>query len=236
MARSDWGHLPDDYPDVYTAEAGRRAGGAGADRRRAEGRHGGRLARAGRARDKQPITRSQSRIPARRCPFRKLRRPLRRQRIGRLERQWIQALARCRPDAGKPASVTSLRPARAPMAGCSTARRVGRVSTMSLDNQRNLARDHRVDLPVGGRDGRRGMNDWGQGFLKRPIVKDWQARLDFTTKSSARAACISTIARAPRRWLRLLGLIVDTTLFIVTNQQRWKPARRWSCICRDSDR
>jgi malate synthase len=61
---------------------------------------------------------------------------------------------------------------------------LGQVSTMSLDNQRNLKlaidRDP-LFLNVASRVARE-MNEWAQGFLGRPIITDWERQLDFTTK------------------------------------------------------
>src|SRR5437588_2788269 len=61
---------------------------------------------------------------------------------------------------------------------------LGQISTMSLDNQRNLKlaihRDPvftKVAERVAGE-----MNKWGQGFFSRPIINDWKKQLDFTTK------------------------------------------------------
>lgn len=61
---------------------------------------------------------------------------------------------------------------------------LGQVSSMSLDNQRNLKlaihRDPvflKVAEQVAGE-----MNHWAQGFLGRPIIADWKKQLDFTTK------------------------------------------------------
>src|SRR5947209_12918251 len=61
---------------------------------------------------------------------------------------------------------------------------LGQLSTMSLDNQRNLklaihreAAFMKVAEQVAGE-----MNNWAQGFFGRPIIKDWKKQLDFTTK------------------------------------------------------
>ena len=61
---------------------------------------------------------------------------------------------------------------------------LGQISTMSLDNQRNLKlaihRDPvfmKVAEQVAGE-----MNKWAQGFFGRPIIDDWKKQLDFTTK------------------------------------------------------
>ena len=61
---------------------------------------------------------------------------------------------------------------------------LGQVSTMSLDNQRNLklAIDHsplflQIAQGVAGE-----MNHWARQFFGREIIADWQQQLDFTTK------------------------------------------------------
>src|SRR4029450_12516541 len=61
---------------------------------------------------------------------------------------------------------------------------LGQVSSMSLDNQRNLKLAlHRgpvflkVAEQVAGE-----MNTWAGGFFGREIVGDWRTQLDFTTK------------------------------------------------------
>src|SRR5215468_5861376 len=61
---------------------------------------------------------------------------------------------------------------------------LGQISTMSLDNQRNLKlaiqRDPmftKVAEQVAGE-----MNHWAQGFFGHRIITDWKTQLDFTTK------------------------------------------------------
>ena len=60
---------------------------------------------------------------------------------------------------------------------------LGQVTTMSLENQRNLklaiARDPRF-LAVAEQVADE-MNAWAQDFFGRPIVEDWRKQLDFTT-------------------------------------------------------
>ena len=99
---------------------------------------------------------------------------------------------------------------------------LGQVSTMSLDNQRNLklaiARDPlflRVAEHVAGE-----MNRWAQGFFGRPIIDDWHRQLDFTTKIFRPRGL-----HLDDRHVRYAGSgfsasIVDTTLFIVNNHHQ----------------
>ena len=61
---------------------------------------------------------------------------------------------------------------------------LGQLSTMSLDNQRNLKLAiHRdaVFLKAAEQVSRE-MNRWAQDFLGRPIIGDWETQLAFTTK------------------------------------------------------
>src|SRR5579862_9633874 len=95
---------------------------------------------------------------------------------------------------------------------------LGQVSTMSLDNQRNLKLAiHRDPVFLDAAAAVAGeMNEWAQGFLKRPIVTDWRAQLDFTTKIFRPRGL-----HLDDRHVRLAGgtgfsaSIVDTALFVV---------------------
>ncbi|HUL74167.1 MAG TPA: hypothetical protein VLT86_13755, partial [Vicinamibacterales bacterium] len=105
-----------------------------------------------------------------------------------LQRQWIQGTG---PAARPGASIeTSLRNiAYALLSGADGwmfdgEDALGQVSTMSLDNQRNLklaidgdARFLKVAEQVASE-----MNRWAEGFFGRRIVEDWKAQLTFTTK------------------------------------------------------
>jgi malate synthase len=61
---------------------------------------------------------------------------------------------------------------------------LGQVDTMSLDNQRNLklAIDKDPLFLQVAENVAQEMNKWGDGFFGRPIIDDWRAQLDFTTK------------------------------------------------------
>src|SRR4051794_20113223 len=103
---------------------------------------------------------------------------------------------------------------------------LGQVSTMSLDNQRNLklafARDPiflRVAEQVAGE-----MNRWARSFLGRSIVDDWSRQLDFTTRIFRPRGL-----HLEDRHLRYGGAgfsasIVDTTLYIVNNHRSLRSA------------
>jgi len=104
---------------------------------------------------------------------------------------------------------------------------LGQVSTMSLDNQRNLklaiARSPlflQVAEQVAGE-----MNAWAGTFFGRPIVDDWRRQLDFTTRIfRARGLHLDD------RHVRLEGgtgfsaSIVDVALYVVNNQQALRDA------------
>src|SRR5262245_34498209 len=99
---------------------------------------------------------------------------------------------------------------------------LGQISTMSLDNQRNLKlaiqRDPvflKVAEQVAGE-----MNQWAQGFVGRPIINDWRKQLDFTTKIF-RARGLHLDDRHVRHagGAGFSASIVDASLFIVNNHR-----------------
>src|SRR5262249_53342869 len=105
-----------------------------------------------------------------------------------LQRQWIQGTGPAtKPNA--PVEISIRNVAYALLSGADGwmfdgEDALGQISTMSLDNQRNLKlaihRDPvftKVAEQVAGE-----MNQWAQGFLGRPIINDWKMQLDFTTK------------------------------------------------------
>src|SRR6266478_2637803 len=100
---------------------------------------------------------------------------------------------------------------------------LGQISTMSLDNQRNLKlaiqRDPvflRVAEQVAGE-----MNKWAQGFFGRPIINDWNKQLDFTTKIF-RARGLHLDDRHVRHagGAGFSASIVDAVLYITNNHSR----------------
>jgi malate synthase len=97
---------------------------------------------------------------------------------------------------------------------------LGQISTMSLDNQRNLklaiARDP-VFLGVAEKVAAE-MNAWAEGFLGRRIVADWREQLRFTTRIF-RARGLHLDDRHVR-WSDGTGFsasIVDTVLYVLHN-------------------
>ena len=100
---------------------------------------------------------------------------------------------------------------------------LGQVSTMSLDNQRNLKLAIHRD-PVFMKAAEQvatEMNRWAQDFFGRPIVTDWRRQLDFTTKLF-RPRGLHLDDRHIRRdaGAGFSASIVDVTLFVVNNQQQ----------------
>jgi malate synthase len=105
-----------------------------------------------------------------------------------LQRQWIQGTGSAtRPRVGTTESIRNV--AYALLSGADGwmfdgEDALGQVGTMSLDNQRNLklafARDGvfmTVAEQVAGE-----MNAWARTFFDRPIIQDWRAQLDVTTR------------------------------------------------------
>jgi malate synthase len=100
---------------------------------------------------------------------------------------------------------------------------LGQVSTMSIDNQRNLKlaihRDPvflKVAEQVAGE-----MNMWAKGFFGRETIADWQKQLDFTTKIF-RARGLHLDDRHVRHTggESFSASIVDLVLYVTNNQRR----------------
>jgi malate synthase len=98
---------------------------------------------------------------------------------------------------------------------------LGQVSTMSLDNQRNLklAIHHdplflKVAERVAGE-----MNQWGRDFFGRPIVDDWRKQLAFATKLfRPRGLHLDDRHLRHADGSGFSASIADAALFIVNNQ------------------
>jgi malate synthase len=100
---------------------------------------------------------------------------------------------------------------------------LGQVSTMSLDNQRNLKlaiHGDKLFLQVAERISGE-MNRWAEGFFGRHIVSDWHKQLSFTTKIF-RARGLHLDDRHVRHTggAGFSASIVDTALFMVNNHRR----------------
>src|SRR5688500_20052146 len=100
---------------------------------------------------------------------------------------------------------------------------LGQLGTMSLDNQRNLKLAiHRDPMFLRvAEEVAREMNQWSSGFFGRPIVTDWRAQLDFTTKIF-RARGLHLDDRHVRRadGGGFSASIVDLALYVVNNHRR----------------
>src|SRR6185369_10536765 len=105
-----------------------------------------------------------------------------------LHRQWIEGTGpAAKPNASTESSIRNV--AYALLSGADGwmfdgEDALGQISTMSLDNHRNLKlaidRDPifmKTAEKVAGE-----MNEWAKGFLGRATISDWKKQLDFTTK------------------------------------------------------
>jgi malate synthase len=145
---------------------------------------------------------------------------------GDLKRQWIQGTGpAAKPNAPVDKSIRNV--AYALLSGADGwmfdgEDALGQVSTMSLDNQRNLRlavrRDPvfmKVAEQVAGE-----MNEWAQGFFGRPIIGDWKKQLDFTTRIF-RARGLHLNDRHVRHGggAGFSASIVDAVLYVVNNHR-----------------
>src|SRR5262245_27736555 len=146
-----------------------------------------------------------------------------------LERQWIQGTGpAAKPNSPVEQSIRNI--AYALLSGADGwmfdgEDALGQVSSMSLDNQRNLKLAiHRDPLfmKVAERVAVE-MNAWAQQFFGRPIIDDWAAQLDFTTKIF-RPRGLHLDDRHIRRTdgAGFSASIVDTTLYIVNNHRQMR--------------
>ena len=148
-----------------------------------------------------------------------------------LQRQWIQGTGpAARPNTPVERSIRNI--AYALLSGADGwmfdgEDALGQVSTMSLDNQRNLrlAIHHDPVFMAAAEQVAAEMNQWGQSFFGRPIIADWKTQLDFTTKIfRARGLHLDDRHVRPVTGGGFSASIVDTTLYIVHNHQRLQEA------------
>jgi malate synthase len=100
---------------------------------------------------------------------------------------------------------------------------LGQVSTMSLDNQRNLKLAvHRDPLFIKTTERVAAeMNEWAQSFFERPIVDDAVRQLDFTTMIfRPRGLHLDDRHVRHSHGAGFSASIVDTTLYIVNNHRQ----------------
>ena len=97
---------------------------------------------------------------------------------------------------------------------------LGQITTMSLDNQRNLKlaiHQDTVFLKVAALVAGE-MNRWSADFLGRKIVEDWKSQLNFTTKIfRARGLHLDDRHIRDSNGLAMAAPIVDVTLYVVNN-------------------
>src|SRR5215472_2097774 len=100
---------------------------------------------------------------------------------------------------------------------------LGQISSMSLDNQRNLKlaihRDPAFMKPA--EQVAKEMNQWAQGFFGKPIIENWIKQLDFTTKIfRARGLHLEDRQIRSAKGGGFSASIVDATLYLVNNHKR----------------
>jgi malate synthase len=144
-----------------------------------------------------------------------------------LQRQWIQGTGpAARPNTSTETSIRNV--AYALLSGADGwmfdgEDALGQVSTMSLDNQRNLKlaiHGDPVFLAVAEQVAAE-MNQWAESFFKRAIVADWKQQLSFTTRIfRARGLHLDDRQIRHASGEGLSAAIVDATLYIVNNHQR----------------
>ena len=141
-----------------------------------------------------------------------------------LQRQWIQGTGpAAKPNAPVESSIRNV--AYALLSGADGwmfdgEDALGQISTMSLDNQRNLklaiSRDPlfmKVAAAVADE-----MNKWSEGFLGRKIISDWRQQLRFTTKIfRARGLHLDDRHIIDSKGRGMAASIVDVTLYVVNN-------------------
>jgi malate synthase len=143
-----------------------------------------------------------------------------------LQRQWVQGTGpAAKPNASLEKSIRNV--AYALLSGADGwmfdgEDALGQISTMSLDNQRNLKLAFSQSPRFLGvaESVAREMNDWARGFFGRPIIEDWRAQLSFTTRIF-RPRGLHLDDRHVRRvgGRGFSASIVDTVLYVVNNQR-----------------
>ena len=99
---------------------------------------------------------------------------------------------------------------------------LGQVSTMSLDNQRNLRLAIHRNPPFPGIAEQVAveMNNWAGEFFGRPIIEDWRQQLDFTTKMfRARGLHLDDRHVRCADGTGFSASIVDAALYVVHNHR-----------------
>ena len=144
-----------------------------------------------------------------------------------LQRQWIQGTGpAAKPNAPLDRSIRNV--AYALLSGADGwmfdgEDALGQITTMSLDNQRNLKLAIQKD-PVFTKAAEQvagEMNEWALGFFGREIVEDWANQLGFTTKIfRARGLHLDDRHIRDANGTALSASIVDLTLYVVNNYRQ----------------
>ena len=104
---------------------------------------------------------------------------------------------------------------------------LGQITTMSLDNQRNLKLAIAND-PVflqAAQIVAAEMNKWSMGFFGRSIISDWKEQLKFTTKIfRCRGLHLDDRHIRDADGIAMAASIVDLTLYVVNNYQQFQTA------------
>ncbi len=148
-----------------------------------------------------------------------------------LQRQWIQGTGPgAKPDAPIEKSIRNV--AYALLSGADGwmfdgEDALGQITTMSLDNQRNLKLAINKD-PVfmeAAEQVAKEINQWSAGFLGREIVRDWREQLGFTTKIfRARGLHLDDRHIRDAKGRGFSASIVDVTLYVVNNYRQLQAA------------
>src|SRR5437016_2873204 len=226
------GNLENDYRDVFTGEAVAALEAlCGLDKDRKAVMAGRIERRAARARNKQRITFLDPAATISRTKI-KVQDARDGNFIGSeiprdLQRQWIQGTGpAAKPNSTVEKSIRNI--AYALLSGADGwmfdgEDALGQISSMSLDNQRNLKLAIHRD-PVFMKTAEQvalEMNNWGKEFFGRPIIDDWVKQLDFTTKIfRARGLHLDDRHVRNARGSGFSASIVDATLYLVNNHKR----------------
>ena len=144
-----------------------------------------------------------------------------------LQRQWIQGTGPgAKPNTPVPRSIRNV--AYALLSGADGwmfdgEDALGQISTMSLDNQRNLRLAIAGDAVFleAAEEVAAGMNAWGESFFGRAIVPDWKRQLGFTTRIfRARGLHLDDRHVRETGGSGFSASIVDTVLYVTGNHRR----------------
>ena len=100
---------------------------------------------------------------------------------------------------------------------------LGQLSTMALDNQRNLKLAiHRDPIFLAAAEAVAAeMNGWAEGFFGRRIIDNWQTQLGFTTRIfRARGLHLDDRHVRRRDGSGFSASIVDMVMYVINNQRR----------------